>query len=120
MVRPATWHTWDDEVKSASIHGEFVQGEKGMMQPASGPKVVFELTQVEINRAFTNRTKLPLATLNFSHRYVPSPTEGVPAQITHSVEIRGLLTPLFGFLIGHGVKKHLRSAMLKLVAKAVQ
>jgi len=117
---PATWHTWDAEVTSASIYGEFAQGAKGVMQPASGPKVAFELTQVDINSAFVNRARLPLATLDFSHRYIPSSIDGVPAQVTHGVEIRGLLAPLFGFLIGRGVKKHLRTAMLKLAEKAIQ
>jgi len=117
---PATWNTWDDEAKSASIHGDFIQGSKGVMQPASGPKVAFELSHVEINQAFTNRAKLPLATLDFSHSYHPSLTADAPAQLTHGVEIRGLLAPLFGFLIGRGVKKHLRTAMLKLAEKAVQ
>jgi len=117
---PATWHTWDDEVKSASICGEFAQDAKGVMQPASGPKVAFELTQVDMNRAFTNHARLPLATLDFFHRYTPSSTEGALAQVAHGVEIRGLLAPLFGLLIGRGVKKHLRTTMLKLVENAVQ
>jgi len=64
--------------------------------------------------------KLPLAALDFYHRYTPVSTQGEPAQIMHGVVIRGLLAPLFGFLIGRAVKKHLRTAMLKLVAKAVQ
>jgi len=51
----------------------------------------------------------------FLHIYVPRAS----AQVTHGVEIRGLFSPLFGFLIGHGVKKHLRTAMLKLVEKAI-
>jgi len=117
---PATWHSWDDEVKSASLHGDFVQGAKGVMQPVSGPKVVFELVWVEVNKAFTNRARLPLATLDFSHRYTPAPAAGELAQVTHSVAIRGLLAPLFGLLIGRGVKKHLRAAILKLVQTASQ
>jgi len=28
---PATWYTWDSEVTSASIHGDFAQGTKGVM-----------------------------------------------------------------------------------------
>jgi len=115
---PATWHTWDGEVKSASLHGDFVQGVKGVMQPVSGPKVAFELIHVDTNKSFINRAKLPLAILDFSHVYVSPSAEGVSAQITHSVEIRGISAPLFGFLIGRGVKKHLRTTMLQLVEKA--
>jgi len=117
---PSTWHTWDSEVKSASINGAFVQGTKGVMQPTSGPKVSFTLTQVAINEDFTNLAKLPLATLDFSHFYSPKSADAAAAQITHRITIRGLLAPLFGFLIGRGVKKHLRSAMLKLAEQASQ
>jgi len=115
---PSTWHTWDSEVKSAEIHGDFVQGAKGLMQPASGPRVAFTLTKVTLNECFTNRAKLPLATLDFSHFYNPKSADGTTGQITHRVTIRRLLAPLFGLLIGRGVKKHLRSAMLKLAAQA--
>jgi len=116
---PVTWALWDDSVKSAFIHGDFIQGTKGVMLPKSGPKVVFELSKVDVNKAFTNRAKLPLATLDFFHTYTPSTEEGM-AQVTHGVEIRGLFAPLFGFLIGRGIKKHLRASMLKLTEKAVQ
>jgi len=117
---PASWHMWDSEVKFASIAGGFIQGAKGVMQPASGPRTAFELIHVDVNKSFTNRAKLPLATLDFSHVYTPPPTEGNPANITHNVEIRGLLAPLFGVLIGRGVKKHLRAAMLQLSEQAAQ
>jgi len=90
------------------------------MQPKSGPKVAFTLTEVELNKRFTNRAKLPLATLDFSHFYNPKSEDAAAAQITHSVEIRGLLAPLFGLVIGRGVKKHLRLAMCKLAEQATK
>jgi len=90
------------------------------MQPKSGPKVAFTLTEVTINENFTNRAKLPLATLDFSHFYSPKSEDGAAAQLTHRVTIRGLLAPLFGLLIGRGVKKHLRPTMLKLAEKCEQ
>jgi len=115
---PSTWHTWDSEVKSAEIHGDFVQGAKGIMQPTSGPKVAFTLTKVARNECFTNRAKLPLATLDFSHFYSPKSASGTAGKLTHSVTIRGLLAPLFRLLIGRSVRKHLRSAMLNLADQA--
>jgi len=81
--------------------------------------VAFELIHVDTNKSFTNRAKLPLAILDFSHVYVSPSAEGAPAKITHRVKISGLFAPLFGLLIGCGVKKHLRTAMLKLVEKAI-
>jgi len=83
------------------------------MIPASGPKVVFRLSQVEINNSFTNTSKLPLATIDFYHTFIPS-TNKKPAKIVHGVKISGLFAPFFGMVIGRNVKKNLRTAMITL------
>jgi len=69
--QPDTWNVWDSDVKSVFIDGDFVQDVKGVMIPASGHKVVFRLSQVEINNSFTNTSKLPLATIDFHHTFIP-------------------------------------------------
>jgi len=111
--QPDTWNVWDSDVKSAFIEGDFVQDVKDVMIPASGQKVVFRLSQVEINNSFTNTSKLPLATIDFYHTFIPS-TDEKPAKIVHGVKISGLLAPFFGMVIGRNVKKNLRTAMITL------
>ena len=82
------------------------------MKPRGGPVVVFHLTNTEEHSQFTNRAKLPLTTLELTHRY-ESLADG-SARIVHAVEMRGLLAPLFGRVIGSKMCAHLREAMLKL------
>jgi len=114
---PGTWPTWDKEVKWAQLEGDFVQGGQGQIQPASGPKIAFTLIEVEVGKRFTNRAKLPLTTMDFSHGYRPAENNRL-ATITHGVTFRGLLAPLFGRLIGRSIAKHLRRAMLELARQA--
>jgi len=106
------WSRWDSELEWVKLHGPFVEGTKGTMKPRGGPVVVFELTNIEENRKFVDCAKLPLTTLEFIHRYETLADGG--GKIIHSVEMRGLLAPLFGHLIGSKIRTHLREAMLKL------
>jgi len=115
---PTAWPVWDAELTWVTLDGAFVKGTKGKMKPASGPEVKFELINVEPNKMFTDRAGLPLTTLDFTHFYTPADNNGTPAQITHGVEFRGMLAPLFGVLIGRNIKKHLRAAMLELANQA--
>lgn len=84
------------------------------MKPASSPEIEFELVTVEPNKMFTDRARLPLITLDFTHFYTPADNDGTPARITHGVKFRGVLAPLFGILTGRNIKKHLRTVMLEL------
>jgi len=53
----------------------------GMMQSVSGSKVAFEIIQADVNQAFINRAKLPLAILDFSHVYVSPVAKNAPAKL---------------------------------------
>ncbi|MFD1792691.1 hypothetical protein ACFSE0_13800 [Ochrobactrum teleogrylli] len=118
MVFSGHWPTWDSELEWVILHGPFVEGTKGTMKPRQGPKVTFELVKVVPNESFVDRARLPLTTLDFGHYYFPSDNAGSEAMITHTVEFRGFLAPLFGRLIGRNIKLHLRSAMEKLAEQA--
>ncbi len=114
---PASWPKWDDGIEWVKLEGSFANGSKGVMKPAGGPKVKFELLEVETQRRFKDRSFLPLTKLDFIHTYTPA-VAGQKAKITHRVEMRGLLTPLFSRVIGSNVKKGLPGAMKKLAALA--
>jgi hypothetical protein len=111
------WPKWDDVVEWVTLEGPFQKGSKGVMKPTGGPKVKFELQEVEALRHFRDRSFLPLTSLDFIHTYTPAKSEG-KAKITHRVEMRGLLTPIFSRVIGKNVKKGLPGAMRKLIGLA--
>ncbi|HDI3197774.1 SRPBCC family protein [Vibrio cholerae] len=114
------WPSWDSELVWVKLDGPFKAGTQGKMQPVGGPVVEFTLTEVEVNRKFIDRARLPLTTLDFAHFYEHTGDKEGTSYIRHSVTMTGLLAPLFGFILGRKIKKHLRGAMEDLSQKATQ
>ena len=105
------WHTWDSDVQSASLDGAFIVGTRGILQPTHGPQSTFTLTEVTLNQSFTTESALPLCKLVFEHK-LQSTIDST--QVTHTVHFNGLLSPLFGKLIGKNIKKGLPIALQSL------
>ncbi|WP_020525126.1 SRPBCC family protein [Catelliglobosispora koreensis] len=112
---PETWAQWDHDVESATIGGPFANGTKGILKPAGGPKVRFELQDVIENMSFTDTSSLPLAKMTFAHRIEQS---GTGARFTHSVKITGPSSFLFGRIIGKKIAAGLPGAMRALATLA--
>jgi uncharacterized protein YndB with AHSA1/START domain len=112
------WPTWDSDVKTASLAGAFVSGAKGVIVPNSGPKSEIIFTEVVKNKKFAAQCKLPLCVMRFEHELDDS--NGSGTQATHRVIFQGFLAPLFGRLIGSGMRKTLPHALagLKQAAEA--
>jgi carbon monoxide dehydrogenase subunit G len=104
----SSWSSWDPDVQSSSIDGEFIAGAKGRLKPVKGPEAEIEFTEITKNQSFTTISKLPLCTMSFVHELVPS---GEATEVSHKVVFSGLLSPLFGRLIGTGIRKGLPATM---------
>lgn len=102
------WSSWDPDVQSSSIDGEFRAKVKGKLKPTKGPETRIEFTEVTKNKSFTTISKLPLCTMSFVHELVSS-SEGT--EVFHKILFSGLLSPLFGRLIGSGIRKGLPATM---------
>jgi carbon monoxide dehydrogenase subunit G len=102
------WASWDPDVQSSAIDGEFMAGAKGKLKPINGPKAKIKFTEVTKNKSFTVISKLPLCTMSFEHELAPS-SEGT--EVTHKVIFSGLFSPLFSRLIGAGIRKGLPTTM---------
>jgi Polyketide cyclase / dehydrase and lipid transport len=108
----AGWPSWDGDVKSASVDGPFVSGAKGVIVPNGGPKSEIVFTEVVKNKKFIAQCKLPLCVMRFEHELVENQSSSTSA--THRVIFQGLLAPLFGRLIGSGMRKTLPHALAGL------
>jgi uncharacterized protein YndB with AHSA1/START domain len=62
------WKEWDPGVEGSSIDGPFAEGTRYVLKPKGGPKVKAVLTDVRPGEGFSDRTRLPLANLDFSTR----------------------------------------------------
>ncbi len=106
------WPTWDSDVKQATLDGPFVSGARGVIFPNGGPKSEIVFTEVVKNKNFVAQCKLPLCVMRFEHELVEGQSGTTSA--THRVIFSGLLAPVFGRLIGSGMRKTLPHALAGL------
>ena len=111
----ANWKVWDTQVESSMLNGAFTVGSRGTLKPKGGPKSAFTLIDVQPGKTFSDRTQLPLATLDFIHEVVPTPTG---TQITHRIRLSGPLAPLFARLMGNNLRQGTQDAVQKLASMA--
>jgi Polyketide cyclase / dehydrase and lipid transport len=105
------WNTWDPDLKSSSIDGAFANGASGEVVPKGGPKSQIVFSDIVPNKSFSVECKLPLCKMRFEHELQ---AQGNGTKATHRVVFDGLLAPLFGRLIGSGMRKTLPHAMESL------
>lgn len=118
--KPHEWNRWDEGIEWVKLDGLFAAGTSGVLKPVGGPKVKFLLLEAQPWRSFKDRSFLPLTQLDFIHTYTPSTTSQHGGQITHRIEMRGWLTPVFSRLIGRDIQKTLPATLTKLAKLAAQ
>lgn len=109
------WPRWDAEVEWSHLNGPFETGARGVLKPRRGPKASFTATEVRWGHGFVDRTRLPLASIDFLHEM--EPVDG-GTRIMHEVRISGPLTPVFARLLGPGFEKGLPEAVRSLARLA--
>lgn len=109
----SNWRHWDPDIASASLVDGFVQGATGERRPTQGPAAEIELSEVDVNRAFTMTAKLPLCTLRFEHELQP---EQDVTRAIHRVSFDGPLASFFGRVVGNQMRKSLPAALQGLKA----
>lgn len=113
----AAWKEWDPEVVESSIDGEFKAGSSGSLKPLKGPEAKITFTDVVKNASFTVQSRLPLCVMRFEHELAP---DGSGTRVIHRVSFKGLLSPLFGRVIGAQIRRGLPGTLrgLKDAAEA--
>lgn len=111
----SNWNTWDHGIEFSTINGPFQVGTTGTLKPKGGPLVHTTLTQVEPMKMFVDEAKLPLTRIIVSHSLTES---GGKTYVTHHIEMQGLLSFIFAFLIGRNMKKNLPQEMMAMIRKA--
>lgn len=109
------WPSWDTELESASLDGEFRQGARGSLKPKDGPESSFEVTSVDEGRAYTYEVNLPLASLELERTSEPA-NNGI--WVTHRVSFNGFLGWFFALFLQSHYEEVLPDVMEKLVQRA--
>ena len=110
---PATWPTWDPEVKSVVFESPATLGKSGRLQPASGPALRFSITGLRIDRELTNTGTLPGARLEFEHLVEPADDGSV---VTVTVRVSGLLSPVWARILAPSMFTAARSSVVGLLS----
>ncbi len=116
---PSTWPRWDVGLEAVVLDGPFAAGTRGRLTPKGGPAVRFVILTSQAGQGFHDRSFLPLTHLDFIHHYQPAGVDGTSARISHRVEMRGLLTPLFSRVIGRDIARTLPDT-LRALAKVAE
>lgn len=107
----ANWPTWDPETVSASIDGDFVVGTTGKIKPGKEPETKITWVEVSPDRSFTVECKLPLCKMRFIHKMT---AENDQTLVVNKIELTGLLSSIFGLIIGSKLKQGVRQSLLGL------
>lgn len=94
------WPEWLDDVESTQMQGPFKPGSFFKFKPKGGPNLKLELTEVTINRSFTDMTRFPLARMYDVHELMET-TDGV--EIRSTVKISGLASFLWRKIVAEGI-----------------
>jgi hypothetical protein len=111
----SSWNTWDPCIESSTINGPFQAGTTGTLKLKKGSTLHTRLTQVEPMKMFVDEAKLPLTRIIVTHSLTKS---GGKTCVTHKIEMKGLLSFLFAFLVGRDMKKKLPEEMMTMVRNA--
>ena len=107
----ANWPTWDPETVSASIDGDFMVGSTGKIKPGKEPETKITWVEVTPDKSFTVECKLPLCKMQFIHEMT---AQNGQTLVVNKIELTGLLSSIFGLLIGSKLKRGVRQSLLGL------
>lgn len=102
------WKQWDKGLKEATLEGNFAVGTKGKLIPDKGPKSKFIISEIEPNKAYTFKTKIPFGWLVVRRSLEVKDDKTF---FTHDVEFTGLLKKVLGKKLGNNYREMLPSVM---------
>lgn len=77
------WKTWNPDLDSSEMHGNFKAGTAFTLRPHDGPPVEVVIKTVSQGEEFTDEALLPFGVIRNSHRMEPLDDR---VRITHEVE----------------------------------
>ena len=110
---PATWSTWDPEVKSVVFDSTATLGKRGKLQPVNGPAMRLSITALRPGKELTNTGTLPGARLEFEH--LVEPADG-GSLVTVTVQVHGFLSPVWARILAPSMVQAARSSVVGLLA----
>jgi hypothetical protein len=99
LANVADWGAVDHTIESIEVDGTPAVGTRFMLKPKGGPRLHFTIGDFAPPTMYSDVCQMPLATMRTTHRLIA----GEVTTIEVCIEIRGILAPLWGLLVG---RKH--------------
>lgn len=106
------WPKWDRELEYCKLEGAFETGRQFILKPLGGPKVKILLSEVIINRKFTDYCKFFGATMHDDH-LLEDTADGL--RITNTITVKGPLSFIWANLVAKKVARSVPHSMDALV-----
>ena len=106
------WSKWNDEIASATLDGEFKEGNFFTLTLKNGQKVKIELLEVKKNKSFTDLTKFPLAKMYGIHEIIEKDDK---IELIATIKIEGILSFLWKRIVAQNVADSLSTEIDKMI-----
>ena len=112
----STWGDWNPNVSTMDWQGGFQSGTTGVMNTRAGQHHRMKLVDVVPGRSFALETSVvPGTTFRFNCRIEPA---GGTTKVGQWVEVKGLLGPVMGGMLGPQVSKEFGTLLTNLARRA--
>jgi uncharacterized protein YndB with AHSA1/START domain len=108
------WHTWQPDIESAELVGEFKVGNTFRLKPKGGPWVSIQILKVEPGRQFTDLTRFPGACMYGCHEFI---THGDELEIRTTMSIEGFLSFLWRKIVAENIANGMAAQTEALIEK---
>jgi hypothetical protein len=105
------WKQWDKGLKEAILEGGFSVGAKGRLIPDKGPKSKFVISEVQLDKSYTFKTKIPFGWLVIKRTLE---VKNDITYFTHDVKFTGLLKKVLGKKLGKNYRAMLPDVMREI------
>lgn len=111
------WPEIDTQIESISVQGVPQLGTRFSLKPKGGPTLSLVVDQFEPPTRYADICSMPLAKMRTTHLLIPG---GETTEIRVTIEIFGLLSPLWSRVVGRKHAIGLSSQTKRFIARAKQ
>jgi hypothetical protein len=90
------WHTLNNGIEYAELHGKFEKGNHYIIRPKNGQNIKVNLLEVTEYKNFLELVKFPLAKMYYNHLIEETPNG---LKLTNTITVEGLLSFLWVKLV---------------------
>ena len=109
------WPEIDQQIESVVVEGDPMLGTRFRLKPKGGPTLSLVVDRFEPPETYADLCTMPLAKMRTTHSLIP---RGDVTDIRVTIEIFGLLTPLWSRVVGRKHARGLAAQTERFIARA--